>query len=130
MKSETEWKTQLVGQWKAAGGYGRRIEDSFGVGFPDMVLRNDGFAPAFVEAKLARSNTYAPSPRQYIDLIDLHRPPLSYGIVLGIDDRNADVIFAFSEPLKKIDRKAATTFHHVNFVTGLRMFMDIIRSRH
>lgn len=126
MKNESEWKTWYAKALRDKGHYARRIEDEFSVGFPDMVIGVRSFAPAFVEVKFVKGGWYEPSPRQYIELVQLHRPPLSYGVVLGIDLVND--LFHFSAPFKRVHLDAPVTYHHINPVTGLEMFLAHIRS--
>ena len=120
MKSESEWKTDYAKRLRSAGHYAKRVEDKFGVGFPDMVVGIDGMPMAFIEVKLMRSNTYfAPDPRQYIELMQLHRPPFSFGVLLGVDqDRH---IFHFHLPAKKA--LVADCFSALDPVVGTKMFI-------
>lgn len=124
VKNESEWKTWYAKALRDKGHYARRIEDEFSVGFPDMVIGIRMFAPAFVEVKMIKGGYFEPSPRQYIELVQLHRPPLSYGIVIGVGD---DVCF-FSLPRKKIMLSDPSTyFAHPNAVTGLEEFLRQLR---
>lgn len=127
MRSESEWKTWFAGALRREGHYARRIEDQFSVGFPDLVIGARSFSPAFVEVKLVSSGHYDPRPRQYIELVQLHRPPLSYGIVMGVEDGE---MYHFSEPVKRVILNNPNTYHHVNPVTGLVMFLDHLRRKY
>lgn len=127
--SESEWKTKLAADMRKNGHYARRIEDQYGVGFPDMVTKLSGYAPSFIEVKMVRYNFYDPTPRQFIDLLSLNLPPLSYGIVLGIDERGG-LMFHFSEPKKRVRLDDPETFHHPHFIQGLHSFLKAIRSKY
>lgn len=68
MPTESEEKRKITQALKAEGGYARRIEDQYAVGFPDMVLIPVGMRPFFVEAKIVRGPTFKPRPRQFAEL--------------------------------------------------------------
>lgn len=131
MKTEGEWKTVICSQLRDAGWYARRIEDQFGVGFPDMITKKINRVPMLVEAKMVRGRYFEPTARQLIDLRQLHNPPYCYAILLGIDDRKPkDLLFSFSEPMVKVDTLAETTFHHVNAVAGFMVFLDMLERKY
>lgn len=67
--NESEAKRRIVENIKARGGYARRIEDQFSVGFPDLIVQTSSELPVFfIEAKLVNYNTFSPSPRQYVEM--------------------------------------------------------------
>lgn len=83
MKTEAEFKRWVVNEFKVKG-YARRIEDSFSVGFPDLVLQIPGDYPVFfVEAKMFDGNVFGPSPRQYVELQRLAISKHSHPMLLG-----------------------------------------------
>ena len=94
MGSEADEKRKIVEAMRKAGGYARRIEDSFSVGFPDLIVGHPDLPHLFViEAKIVRGKFYEPTPRQYIELTRLK--PWTFPIVLGITSER----FFFSKPV-------------------------------
>lgn len=76
MSEESEKKTALVKAFKKLGHYGRRIEDQYGVGFPDLILGIKNYPMFVCEAKVIRNKTYfEPTPRQYVELTRLSLAP-------------------------------------------------------
>jgi hypothetical protein len=66
--NESELKSWFVKKIKQEGGYGRRIEDQFGVGLFDLILVPKGGPVFFVEAKIIRATTWGATDRQMIEL--------------------------------------------------------------
>lgn len=87
MSEESELKTQLVKQFRDLGHYGRRVEDRFSVGFPDLVLVPRGYPVFFCEAKIVRTKThYDPRDRQFVELERLSLSPKhAVPCLLGFD---------------------------------------------
>lgn len=83
MISEATVKVAIVNAIRKEGGYARRIEDKFTVGMPDLVLIPLGCPVVWVEVKLTKGNQFAPSPRQFIELVKLDRPPHSMSLVMA-----------------------------------------------
>lgn len=130
MKLEADYKTELVKEAKRRGYFARRVEDRFGVGFPDMVIRVPHLPPAFVEAKrIEKGRTiFGPSDRQLIDLEALNEPPMSFGIVLGIDPwylMDGTITYHFSPPKKVVEINSPTLFHSTDFFLGLIKYMKV-----
>lgn len=76
MRNETDYKTYLVKKFKKLGHYGRRIEDKYGVGFPDLILGIRDYPIFIVEAKVLRNRThFEPTERQGIELTRLSLSP-------------------------------------------------------
>lgn len=65
---ESEFKTKIAKKLNEEGGYGRRIEDQYAVGIPDMNLIPVGGPVFFVEAKIIRSAKWGATPRQMEEL--------------------------------------------------------------
>jgi len=66
---ESAVKTAMVKEVKRAGGYGRRIEDQFGVGILDVILIPKGCPVVFfVEAKIIGHNLFGPTERQWVEM--------------------------------------------------------------
>ena len=61
-------KQAIVKEMKKLGHYGRRIEDAYSVGFPDLVLIPRDYPVFFTEAKIVRDNLFGPTPRQFVEL--------------------------------------------------------------
>lgn len=119
---EADYKRAIVKMVKANNpdNYARRIEDKFGVGFPDLIVRIDEGPVCFIEAKIIEGASFSPSPRQYIELINLDYGSHSFGIVLGILPRAGkdQVLYYFSEPAQKIS--VAGMVAATDFIDGLR----------
>lgn len=88
--NEADVKRALVENIKERGGYARRIEDAFGVGFPDLVVQTSANYPVFfIEAKLILTgHTFGPSPRQYIELKRLAISRYSHPMLAGFSVLN------------------------------------------
>lgn len=83
--NEADFKLRIVKSIKAEGGYARRIEDKFAVGVPDMtIIPNPSPAVFFTEAKIFMGRQFRPTPRQFIELMRLHRLP-AFGVVIGMN---------------------------------------------
>lgn len=67
-KLEADYKRQMVKEIKDAGGYGRRIEDQFGVGIFDIIMAMPGTELVSVEVKRFTGNQFNLSPRQAIEM--------------------------------------------------------------
>lgn len=65
---ESNHKTKLVKELRAAGWYARRIEDQYGVGIPDIVVGIPFGPTVMVEAKMVPHQSFGPTPRQLIEL--------------------------------------------------------------
>lgn len=80
---ESEIKQKIVKSIRMEGGYGRRIEDRFSVGMPDMVLIPRGCPVIWVEAKILLGNILKVDPRQEVELLRLTVAPHSISYMLG-----------------------------------------------
>lgn len=83
--NEADFKRELVKRFKKEGGYARRIEDAYSVGFPDLILIPKGGVVFFCEAKVVRGRSFAPTPRQYVELVRLSVSSHAFPCVLGFD---------------------------------------------
>ncbi len=79
-------KRNIVYDFKERGCYARRIEDSFSVGFPDLILEIPDYPVFFVEGKLFVGNVFGPTPRQYVELKRLAITKYSHPAVIGWKD--------------------------------------------
>lgn len=86
MTNEADVKRKVVKDFKDRGHYARRIEDSFSVGFPDLVLVPKQYPVFFCEAKIIRGPTFAPTPRQYVEMTRLAISRYSVPCLLGWRD--------------------------------------------
>lgn len=86
-RNETEMKTWVVDDFKNRNSYGRRIEDAYSVGFPDLVLIPKDCPVFFCEAKMIRgAKFFEPTPRQYVELTRLSVSKHSVPCLLGWDN--------------------------------------------
>lgn len=67
-KSEAEYKRRLVQLIQDYGGYGRRIEDQYLVGTPDLILATPGNGLVIAEVKRFGGALFYPSPRQFVEM--------------------------------------------------------------
>lgn len=121
MKLEADYKREIVREVKLAGGYARRIEDQYSVGFPDLIVVYK--AACFIEVKRIIGNVFAPSPRQYIELLALNKPPVCFAMLVGVDE-NGRYYFAEPEPSSTKVGKTA----YFNFIPGLTAHIERIRN--
>lgn len=84
--NEADVKRAIVKDFKVHGGYARRIEDAFSVGFPDLVLIPKGYPVFFTEVKIIRGSKFGPTPRQYVEMTRLAISKYSVPTLLGWDN--------------------------------------------
>jgi hypothetical protein len=114
--NESDYKTAIVKKAKKAGWYARRIEDKYGVGFPDMIIRPKRLPVCFIEAKIITGRQFSPSPRQYIELRDID-DTCSIAIVLGIEPFSDGAMYHFSLPVPVA--RIGECDYSLDFVSGL-----------
>lgn len=68
MPNEADVKRDMVKKIKEEGGYGRRIEDQYAVGLPDLIMIPAGGPVFFVEVKIIRAQSFGATPRQLEEL--------------------------------------------------------------
>ena len=68
MVLEADVKRAMVKSMKESGGYGRRIEDQYGVGIFDLILIPFGYPVFMTEVKMIRGATFGPTLRQHVEL--------------------------------------------------------------
>lgn len=86
--NEANFKRRIVDNIKARGGYARRIEDQFSVGFPDLIIQTSENMPVFfVEAKIVRGPVFGPSPRQYVEMKRLMVSRYAVPVLAGWDGK-------------------------------------------
>lgn len=93
-KTENELKTKLVKDLKEVGWWARRFEDQFAVGVMDMLVAIPYGPTVAIEAKRVEHQTFAPTPRQYIELerfcaksVTNMYPPRRFSWLLGFKNK-------------------------------------------
>lgn len=86
--NEAGVKRKIVEEFKAAGHYARRIEDSFSVGFPDLVLAHRIIPVFFCEVKMIAGFSFGPTPRQFVELSRLAVAKYTVPCIAGYKDRS------------------------------------------
>jgi len=87
---EADVKRKMSEDMKNAGGYARRIEDTYAVGIFDMILIPKGLPMFAAEVKMIHSNYFGPTPRQHVELIRIesvggvHVIPVMIGFKDGV----------------------------------------------
>lgn len=91
---EADVKRTIVGCVKARGGYARRIEDQFSVGFPDLVVQTGRDSPVyFIEVKVVRGRKFGPTPRQYVEMSRLAISRYAVPMLVGWHDDKGKFLF-------------------------------------
>ena len=123
MGDESSHKSKIVTNLRRNGIYARRVEDKWLVGFPDMFVILPGVGTVFIEAKMVRTQQFSPSPRQYVELKELHNPEnYTFGVVMGI--RENPTRYGFSLPAPVIPVNDIGWYN--DFLDGLRRLIDDI----
>lgn len=100
--NESEFKTAAVKLVrKVPNAYAHRIEDKFGVGFPDVIVKLPEFAWCFIEAKIVRGRYFSPTPRQLIELQRISLAGNCFALMHGVD--LATKTLYFDEAVEKVD---------------------------
>jgi hypothetical protein len=121
--NESDYKTALVKQAKAAGWYARRIEDKYGVGFPDIVMIPNGWTTCFIEAKIVTGIQISPSPRQFVELVNINENrPYARALLLGIEPLPGGPLFYYSPPVSVV--RCSLAHSSSDFVTGLLYYLE------
>lgn len=99
--TEADEKRKIIQNMKDNGGYGRRIEDSYGVGIFDTILVPKGLPVFFAEIKMVRNTTFGPTPRQFVELQRIEKlvSECAIPVMIGI---KGDTYY-FHPPSPKID---------------------------
>lgn len=84
MNHETELKTELVRQCRKLGWYARRIEDQYAVGILDIIIVPPNHFTLFVEAKITDGLKFAPTPRQYVEGLEIIKASgCAFPVIIG-----------------------------------------------
>lgn len=125
MPTESEVKSRMVKLIRKAGGYGRRIEDQYGVGILDTILIPLGGPTFFCEVKIIRANLFGPTDRQWIEMgrINATAAPYCYPILVGF--QYGDFYFHEFGP-KQVDKRAcfSVTTSDMPFPQQLNQFYN------
>lgn len=120
-KLEAAFKSQMVKDVITHGGYARRIEDQYTVGMPDCIFILPDRHPCFAEVKRFIGNQFGPTPRQYVELIKIHKSSTKVAAcVIGI--RNG--IFHIANPQLTIDVTIDRLWSASNFIDALEAFLS------
>jgi hypothetical protein len=86
MIDESFYKTHMVKNVRANGGYARRLEDKYAVGLPDTMFIPKGYPVFIAEVKLIKGTIFRPTSRQYIELRRINDAGGEhvYGIMIGV----------------------------------------------
>src|SRR6478736_1512304 len=96
----------MIKSMKEGGGYGRRIEDQYGVGLYDTILIPFGLPVFMAEVKIIHgANNFGPTPRQLIELKRIGDAAALNGHVIPIMIGWKDGVHYFHKPKEIIDRK-------------------------
>jgi hypothetical protein len=115
---ESAFKTKICEIIREEGGYGRRIEDQYAVGIPDMNLIPKGGPVFFCEAKIIRTTKWGATPRQMEELRRIGRCGAPGVIPCEMGFRNEDMIIT----LRRIgDPPAKWCSVQVKYWTQLRV---------
>ena len=101
-KTESTIKREMITAMKENGGYGRRIEDQYGVGIYDTILIPFGLPVFMAEVKIVRGATFGPTERQLIELVRVKEAANSGGHVIPIVIGWKDGVYYFSKPMSII----------------------------
>ena len=100
---ESDVKLRMAHSMKEAGGYARRIEDSYAVGVFDMILIPKGLPVFTAEVKMVLANYFGPTPRQHIELTRIEFVAQDAGHVIPVMIGYKDGVYYFHKPQQKIN---------------------------
>lgn len=83
--NEADRKRELVKAIRAIGGHARRIEDSWAVGVPDLIIKLPGCPVIFAEGKIIKGNLFGPTPAQFSEGMKWKRAGV-VAVLLGWQD--------------------------------------------
>jgi len=98
MGEEADVKRKIVKEMKAAGSYGRRIEDAYGVGIFDMILIPFGLPVFMTEVKVVKGETFGPTMRQQVELERIRTVGATSGHVIPLMLGYKNGIYYFHPP--------------------------------
>ncbi len=121
---EADAKRKAVDAVRLAGGYAKRIEDKYSVGFPDTILKLPNYPTALAEFKLVRGRYFSPTPRQLFELKEYQR---AGGVSLVIGYNVVDDMWYFSPPTARVDIAETYNVFH-DFTPGLEGYLNANRT--
>jgi hypothetical protein len=129
MMKESDVKRNMIKSMHEGGGYGRRIEDQYGVGIFDTILIPFGLPVFMAEVKIIRDDTFGPTPRQGIELERIRNVAANNGHVIPAMIGWRDGVYYFSLPKSKINRTDcfSVTTSDVPFYKQLTLYYYSIR---
>lgn len=101
---EADVKRAMVKSMKESGGYGRRIEDQYGVGIYDTILIPFGLPVFMAEVKIVKDNTFGPTLRQFVELERIKHVGFGANHVIPIMIGWKNGVYYFSPPKMSIVR--------------------------
>lgn len=119
MKSESQFKSEFIKAIKAQGGWGRRVEDQYGVGVLDMIIVIPGLPVYFAEGKVVTGKFMEPSPRQAIEMERINAA--SHGVAESVLIGFSPDRVSFSPLTERAYLDAPTTFHCLREVPERQM---------
>jgi len=129
MTTEADVKRAMVQSMKASGGYGRRIEDQYGVGIYDLILIPFGLPVFMTEVKMIRGPTFGPTLRQYVELerVRYVGHPNSHVLPLLIGYKNNTFYFSKLQTTVKPEDCFSVTTSDMSFHDQLVQFYNSTR---
>lgn len=122
-RPESDVKTRMVKAVNASGGYGRRFEDQFAVGIPDCVFVLPELVPCFAEVKIITDNIFAPTPRQYVELIRIAKSSTKVAACI-IGYKPTTETFYIANPTQRVDiRDHKPLWSGTDFIATLQEFL-------
>jgi hypothetical protein len=100
--NEADVKRNMVKSMKECGGYGRRIEDQYGVGIFDVILIPFGLPVFMTEVKMIRYPTFGPTLRQHVELERIRNVGHGSGHVIPLMIGYLEGVYYFHEPQMEI----------------------------
>lgn len=117
MVNEADVKRAIVKSMVQSGGYGRRVEDQYGVGIFDLILIPHGLPVFMAEVKMIRGTIFSPTPRQHVELGRIQRVASDKGhvIPLMIGWRNKTFYFSPPKNIIRYDECFSVTTSEMSF---------------
>ena len=98
MKNEADVKRKMVQSMKDHRGYGRRIEDQYGVGIFDLILIPYSLPVFMAEVKIIKGAAFGPTPRQEEELRRIKEVGSYNGHVIPVMIGYRDGVYYFHAP--------------------------------
>lgn len=130
--SESSVKRMMIQSMKENGGYGRRIEDSYGVGIFDTILIPKELPVFLAEVKIIRGNSFGPTERQLVELSRIDKVSGMTGHVIPVMIGWKEGTFYFHSPAEiiKCSDCFSVTTSDMEFCNQLVQYYHSIRRRY